>query len=302
LALPPIPPISPPLAPLKPRTTGDGSFSLFCLATGEGFHCAEGAKAEAQRVFVTPAGLERFAPGSPLRVVEVAVGTGTNTAALLEATQARGLDLHWWGLERDPRPLALALDNVTFQGQWSASALAALRQLAASERVLWGDARRRLDDLPPDLKGGCDLVLLDAFSPQRCPQLWSVDVLTRLARLLRPEGRLLTYCCAAAVRRGLEQAGLQLATIPAAPGERAFGERWSGGTAASPSPLPAGELLALSPMEREHLASRAGEPYRDPTGQGQREEILALRQAAQACSSAEPASQWRRRWGMKGRR
>lgn len=288
--------------PLKPRITGDGSFSLFCETTGEGFHCAEGAKAEAQRVFVAPAGLERFAFGSPLKVVEVAVGTGTNTAALLEATLARGLELRWWGLEQDPRPLALALGDVTFGSQWSASALEALRQLTSSEQLLWGDARRRLADLPPELTGACDLVLLDAFSPQRCPQLWSVEVLSRLARLLRPEGRLLTYSCAAAVRRGLEQAGLQLAAIPAAPGAPSRGERWSGGTAASPSVLPTGHLQALSPMEREHLASRAGEPYRDPTGQGQREDLLALRQAAQARSPAEPASAWRRRWGMGARR
>jgi tRNA U34 5-methylaminomethyl-2-thiouridine-forming methyltransferase MnmC len=288
---------------LEPRISGDGSFSLFCVATGEGFHSADGAKEEARRVFVRPAALHRFPPGASLRVVEVAVGTGTNTAALLEEGLPSGIDLQWWGLEQDRRPLALALADPTFQQQWTAQALARLRELAGGDHLLWGDARRRLADLPQDLWGNCDLVLLDAFSPPRTPQLWSLEFLGQLAQLLQPRGRLLTYCCAAAVRRALICSGLYLAAIPPA-AEARGGSRWSGGTVASRSPLAPGDsgLLPLSPMELEHLASRAGEPYRDPGGQGSREELLAWREQAQATSTAEPASQWRRRWGLDAHR
>jgi tRNA U34 5-methylaminomethyl-2-thiouridine-forming methyltransferase MnmC len=281
---------------LRPRLTADGSFSLFSDRHGEGFHSAAGALAEARGKFVAPAGLERFATSRSLRVVEVAVGTGTNTVALLEALQQRRLGLRWWGLECDPEPLRLARADTGFRRQWTASALAAAEALWQGDQLLWGDARSRLPELLAGLEGRCDLVLLDAFSPRRCPELWSLEFLSALARLLAPQGRLLTYCSAAAVRRSLETAGLQLAAIrgpqPAADGA------WSGGTAASPSPLANdGCLRPLTAMEREHMASRAGEPYRDPDGRAASAAILAARQRAQAASAAESGSAWQRRWG-----
>lgn len=323
---------SPGDAGLSRRRSGDGSFSLWCAHTGEAFHSADGAVAEARRVFVQPAGLERFAAGSRLRVVEVAVGTGTNTAALIEAAADRGLELDWWGLELDPAPLRLALADAGFRDQWSADTLERLKDLAGSERLLWGNARVRVAELlrgrgadgaevasrsgsvpsapaawpqavvrgREPLEGCCDLVLLDAFSPQRCPCLWSLEFLDALARLLAPDGRLLTYCSAAAVRRALQLLGLQLAAIDTPPG--APDGRWSAGSVASPSPLPeAPPLRPLCRMEREHLASRAGEPYRDPGGSASTAEILAERQQRQARSSAEPAGAWQRRWGTARR-
>ncbi len=293
------------------RRTGDGSFSLYSPEFGEGFHCADGALAEARRVFVAPAQLERFSPGSRLRVLEVAVGTGTNTAALLQACRERQLELDWWGLELDPLPLQLALADAGFRHQWPEPVVAQLQGLTSSERLLWGEARSRLPELQSRLGGDFDLVLLDAFSPRHCPQLWSVEFLADLAALLAPQGRLLTYCSAAAVRRTLGLCHLQLAAIsspatstgPTTDGLSAIESMaWSAGTVASPMALPmAGVLRPLSPMELEHLACRAGEPYRDPSRQGTAAEILARRQREQRLSTAEASRQWQRRWGLARR-
>ncbi|MEB3266296.1 MAG: MnmC family methyltransferase [Cyanobacteriota bacterium] len=288
------------LAPLRPRRTADGSFSLWSEGVQEGFHCAAGAMAEAQATFIRPAGLERLACGTGLRVVEVAVGTGTNTAALIEVASDQALALEWWGLELDPRPLDLALADARFRGQWRPGTTAALEQVMATGLLL-GDARRRLRDLAP-LAGRVDLVLLDAFSPRRCPQLWSVEFLTGLAHLLAPQGRLLTYSAAAAVRRGLQLAGLQIASIrPSAAIALPSGgpARWSGGTAASPTPLPPdGPLAPLSPQEQDHLTTAAAEPYRDPSGEADAATIEEARRRAQAASGAASTSAWRRRWRL----
>lgn len=271
-------------------------------------------------MFVAPAQLERFPPGSRLRVLEVAVGTGTNTAALLQACLERDLSLDWWGLELDPLPLQLALADGGFRQQWPGVVLQQLETLTGSERLLWGEGRTRLLELQNRLSGRCDLVLLDAFSPRHCPQLWSLEFLGDLAALLAPQGRLLTYCSAAAVRRALGLCNLQLAAITSpdttpAPGlattsGETTGESmgvttgprpaaWSAGTVASPSALPLGGVLRpLSLMELEHLACRAGEPYRDPARNGTAAELLARRQRDQNLSAAEPGSQWQRRWGL----
>jgi tRNA U34 5-methylaminomethyl-2-thiouridine-forming methyltransferase MnmC len=304
---PPSGTISPALAAdssLRPRLGRDGSFSLFSDSFVEGFHCAEGALAEARATFVLPSELERFAPGAALTVVEVAVGTGTNTAALLEACRARGLVLRWWGLELDPRPLELALAAPTFRRAWAPAVLAELERLGSGPTLLWGDARARLADLPPELLGGCDLVWLDAFSPRRCPQLWTREFLGGLARLLAPRGRLVSYGSAAAFRANLRNLGLEVAAIrgvPQGPGAGAS-QRWSGGTVASPSPLAtAGALRPLSTMEEEHLLTRAAAPYRDPHGTATAAEILAERALRQLQGGGESTCAWRRRWGLTGR-
>jgi tRNA U34 5-methylaminomethyl-2-thiouridine-forming methyltransferase MnmC len=56
-------------------------------------------------------------------------------------------------------------------------------------------------------------------------------------------------------------------------------------------------------MEREHLATSAGEPYRDPTGQAEAAAIVAERSQAQAEGLARgslgSSSAWRRRWGLE---
>jgi tRNA U34 5-methylaminomethyl-2-thiouridine-forming methyltransferase MnmC len=293
---------------LRPRHGADGSFSLYSEVFGEGFHSAEGALREARLTYVRPAELDRHAPGAQLEVLDVGLGLGYNSAALVEAASGRGLRLRWWGLDLDRRPLTLALKQEGFCRQWQPDTLAVLRQIlergcwsagCGQGTVLWGDARQRLRALEARGGGWCDLILQDAFSPRRCPQLWSQEFLARLAGLLAPGGRLLTYCSAAAVRNSLQAAGLELAAIRSPANHPAV---WSGGTAAGPGPLlPSSALRPLSPMEREHLQTRAAEPYRDPTGTASADQILGQRQRDQAGSTTESTSAWRRRWALPRR-
>jgi tRNA U34 5-methylaminomethyl-2-thiouridine-forming methyltransferase MnmC len=307
---------SPAAGRLEPRRTGDGSLTLWSERFGECFHSGSGAYAEAQQKFVLPAGLPRFATGSSLRVLDFCVGLGYNSGALLEAAEQRGLQLEWIGLELDSRPLALALADAGFRSHWQPDTLAVLQDLRrqghwctpAGSRGHWrlGDARRQLPALVQTHAGHIDLVLHDAFSPGRCPELWSVEVLSALATLLKPQGRLLTYCAAAAVRRGLQLAGLEVASI-AGPAEAiAPGRRWCHGTAASPTALPLSGaerdvLQPLSNMEREHLLTRAAEPYRDPTGSAAAPRLQAERAERQQLHRGESTSAWRRRWGLERR-
>jgi tRNA U34 5-methylaminomethyl-2-thiouridine-forming methyltransferase MnmC len=296
---------------LEPRRTGDGSLTLWSERFGECFHSGSGAYAEAQQKFVRPAELQRFSPGSRLRVLDLCVGLGYNSAALLEAAEQRELQLDWIGLELDPRPLALALADPAFRALWQPQTQAVLEAL--ERRGQWctptgssghwqlGDARRQLPALVQSHRGLIDLVLHDAFSPGHCPELWSVEVLSALAALLRSQGRLLTYCTAAAVRSGLQEAGLELASITGPP---PAGRQWSHGTAASPTTLPLnraeGDVLRpLSRMEREHLLTRAAEPYRDPSGRGDATQLQAERAERQQRHGGESTSAWRRRWGLE---
>ena len=344
-------------ANLKILRGGDGSFSLWSARFAEAFHSGRGALREARETFVVPSQLERFGSGRLLRVVEVCVGTGTNLAALIEASAAAGLELEWWGLELDPAPLQLALAEPAFRSQWQSQTLKTLETLsergcwqqgcwqqgcwqqgAGSGRMLWGDARQTLPHLLEQRQGQVDLIWHDAFSPQHCPQLWTVEVLGSLAELLADGGRWISYCSAAAVREGLRLANLNVVALATADGARlgkpdsalvaetegvegaeegvvsaddclkpapSADQRraWSGGTLASRAALePSTVWRQLTAMEFEHLASSAGEPYRDPSGTAEAAAIQAYRREAQADSLARgertSSSAWRRRWGL----
>jgi tRNA U34 5-methylaminomethyl-2-thiouridine-forming methyltransferase MnmC len=294
----------------------DGSFSLWSVRFEEAFHSGRGALREARETFVVPSQLDRFAAGRRLRVVEVCVGTGTNLAALLEACRAVGLELEWWGLELDPAPLQLALAEPEFRSQWHPQTVKTLETLseqggwqqgAGSGRMLWGDARQTLPHLLEQRRGQVDLVWHDAFSPQRCPQLWTVEFLGGLANLLSAQGRWISYCSAAAVREGLRLANLNLAAlvIPnAGPSGQQQQPRWSGGTVASHQHLALSMLgRPLSSMEMEHMSCSAGEPYRDPTDTANAGDILHQRRIAQATAltrgERSTSSAWRKRWGLQ---
>jgi tRNA U34 5-methylaminomethyl-2-thiouridine-forming methyltransferase MnmC len=291
----------------------DGSFNLWSVRYAEAFHSGRGALREARETFVVPSQLDRFAAGRRLRVVEVCVGTGNNLAALLEASRAAGLELEWWGLELDPSPLQLALAEPEFRSQWQPQTLATLETLrerggwqqgAGSGRMLWGDARQTLPHLLEQRRGLVDLVWHDAFSPQHCPQLWTVEVLGSLAELLADGGRWISYCSAAAVREGLRLANLNLAALET-PNAGSSGQQrsWSGGTVASHQHLAPSVLWQpLSSMELEHMGCSAGEPYRDPTSRANAAEILEQRRRAQAAALARgersTSSDWRKHWGI----
>ncbi len=168
---------------------------------------------------------------------------------------------------------------------------------AGSDHLLWGDARARLPDLVERLEGRCDLVLLDAFSPRRCPELWSLEFLSQLARLLAPSGRLLTYSSAAAVRRALELGGTAAGgDRPPAGGARAgpaaglecgHRRRSDGaarhGAVAAPQPDGAGahgqhRRGALPGCQRQ--GERGADPGRPGTGPGQQRRRILQRLAA----------------------
>ena len=289
---------------LRPYPTADGSFSLESTRFGEAFHNSAGALNEARAKFSRPAELDRFRRSDRLRILDVCVGLGYNTAVILEDLADSAPAVEWWGLELDRRPLQLALEQPTFRGLWSAEVLQRLEAIHTSDgwndppnigHQLWGDARATLATIPEPQR--FDLILQDAFSPQRCPELWTEDFLAGLSQRLAAGGRLLTYSRSAAVRASLQRAGLQLYSLLPAPGERIG---WSSGTMATPAdsgtPLEGPGWRPLSAMEWQHLQTRAAVPFRDPQGNATADAILERRRVEQEHCGYEPTNAWQRRW------
>lgn len=65
-----------------------------------------------------------------------------------------------------------------------------------------------------------DLIYFDAFSPEIQPEMWTLDVFTKLFKSLKEEGCLVTYCAKGEVKRTMKSAGFIIESLPGPPGKR----------------------------------------------------------------------------------
>lgn len=284
-----------PTGALALEPTADGSMTLFSEDFGEWFHSRDGAYTEAKTTYVGATDLAKLALAPTLSVLDVCYGLGYNTAAAL-ATVAQvnpACQVRLMALELDARVPRQAINAGLLDG-WPATVQTCLGELAATGRshrpgiaadLLWGDARQRIQDVEA-LGFKANVIFFDPFSPPRCPELWTVEFIERVAACLHPQGRLVTYSAAAAVRAAFQLAGLSIGPV------NAVGRRWPGTLAQVDSK----GLMPLSQQEQEHLLTRAAVPYRDPTLSASAEAIRQRRQQEQAASALVPTSRWRKRW------
>jgi tRNA U34 5-methylaminomethyl-2-thiouridine-forming methyltransferase MnmC len=282
-----------------PQPTQDGSYTFFSEQFGEAFHSSQGAKAEAFQKFADTTDLVQKAKQDSVKLLDVCYGLGYNTAAAIEVIWQVNPDcqIEVYGLELDAT-VPIAATHL-LEG-WSPQVQSILKTLAQDYRdhrqnlkaeLLIGDARKTIQTLQ---NFQADAIFFDPFSPRRCPQLWTIEFFQLVAQCLASTGKLSTYSRSASVRTALLEAGLKIGTIPL--GSEHQPHEWAQGTIAA---WDHASLRSLSPMEQEHLKTRASIPYRDRTLSDSAEEILARHQREQAASTLESTSSWRRRWGIR---
>ena len=294
------------MSEFKEILTKDGSISLRSLFFQENFHSIEGALKETKIKFINPSDLKRFKDKS-LNVLDICFGLGYNSASLFNNLIRQNTFLNWYALEIDKKPLEYSVGNILFQKLWDPKVLKILKSLSQNSKykdqffkcdILWGDAREKINSIPTDFK--FDLIFLDGFSPQKCPQVWSVEFLAKVTQKLNTNGYLITYSSSAAIRKTLRNFGLNIFNLKP---NLVSNNSWSNGTIAIK--IINEEVLKsnlyfkkLSTMEEEHLLTKASIPYRDPTLNSNANEIIKKRIQEQLFSNLRTSKEWRDKWGM----
>ncbi len=278
------------------QSTQDGSSTFFDHLFKESFHSHFGAKEEAEKKFVLPCRLAELAKNSnSLQILDICYGLGYNSCAALETIWAVNPEckVKLIALEIEPKVYNKAIAEGLLS-LWQPPVPQLLTQLAVKQEIkesnleaklLVGDGRITIGEIN-QLDFQADAIFLDPFSPPKCPQLWTIEFLEKVAQCLKQTGILATYSCAAAVRIALQKAGLNIGSSESV-------GRSSPGTVASFTDT---YLPPLSLQEREHLQTRAAIPYRDPTLKDCRELILKRREKEQQASLLEPTTHWKKRW------
>jgi len=286
--------------------TKDGSYSLKSVLFQENFHSLLGALEETKLKFTAPSNLQRF-KGKSLNVLDICFGLGYNSASLLNELIKQKSYLNLYALEIDKKPLEYSLRNESYLKLWAPKVKTIFKSLYRKDyfedqffkcSLLWGDAREKINIIPSSLK--FDLIYLDGFSPQKCPQVWTIEFLSKVTEKLNSQGYLITYSSSAAVRKTLRNLGLEIFTIKPRFNNGTF---WSQGTVAI-SKFDENKLKSnsnfekLSLMEEEHLLTKASIPYRDKDLNSSKDDIIKNRVDEQLLSNLLSANKWREKWGM----
>jgi len=241
--------------------TKDGSYSLRSVFFQENFHSLSGALEETKSKFTATSNLQRF-KGKSLNVLDICFGLGYNSASLIDELIKQKSYLNLYALEIDKKPLEYSFRNESFLKLWDPKVKKIFESLYRKDyfedkffkcSILWGDAREKINIIPSSIK--FDLIYLDGFSPQKCPQVWTIEFLSKVTEKLNSQGYLITYSSSAAVRKTLRNLGLEIFTIKPRFNNRTF---WSQGTVAI-SKFDKNKLKSnfyfekLSLMEEEHL-------------------------------------------------
>lgn len=219
------------------RRTGDGSYTLFDVTSGECFHSHKGALAESEHVFLNASELQQRlqiaqANGGSVRIIEMGLGTGLNYLLSARAAQAAGVPLEYHALETNLLGTSVLASlnyrNIPGLDELSAEYIALMEGQQAlpdgihhyntctgSLYLHVGDALH--SDLPSEYFTLC---FFDAFSPNSAPALWQQPQLQKFYNALQHGGTWVSYCVRGSVRRDLIRCGFAVEKLPGPPGKR----------------------------------------------------------------------------------
>lgn len=136
-----------------------------------------------------------------------------------------------------------------------------------------------------------DLIFLDAFTPSKCPCLWSYEFFKELFNHLEDDGILLTYSTSASIRAAMTEAGFKVGYI--------FNQRenkYTGTIAVKDSAL---INYKLSQFDIGLLETTAGIIYRDENLNSLNEAIIERRKNEVANSKRISTSQYKKAFRRK---
>jgi tRNA U34 5-methylaminomethyl-2-thiouridine-forming methyltransferase MnmC len=207
------------------RLTADGSYTLFSDEMNESYHSVNGAAQESRHVFIE-AGLKQLKRPF-IRVFEVGFGTGLNALLTWSECKKQSLRVAYETVEAFPidESMISSLEYDLFTPNLPAVSFSRLHD------ACWGKTTHLEDhcfslkkiqvnftDFIPEHP--YDLVYMDAFAPDKQPEMWEENLLKRLYDALDEGGIFVTYCAKGEIRRRLQRCGFNVERIPGPPGKR----------------------------------------------------------------------------------
>ena len=206
--------------------TADGSSTIYLREIDEHYHSTFGAVQESEHVFIK-AGLHQCHKSS-LTIFEVGFGTGLNAYLTLLETMAKPIFVHYLSVEKFPLSFETWSGlNYPLSGNTQNIELFSTLHLSPWNEKIGIAPNFDLTKFSEDLNlfdfnnlPRFDLIYFDAFSPDKQPEMWTLELFKKLSDQCNEEAIIVTYCAKGAVRRMMKEAGFMPERIPGPPGKR----------------------------------------------------------------------------------
>ncbi len=228
--------------------TADGTYTLIHGEFGEPYHSlSAGAVRECIEKFIKPAALiDKVEHSQEINILDIGFGLGYNVAVAIALTRKVNPSIRINVISFDkeiPESIPLLEDEFGRYQRLLLTDRDRLLREGINFNLLMGDARKSIRGVR---EFRADVAFHDAFSPYKNPELWTLDFMKEVRRLMKPEGVWVSYTSALCVRRALLELGFGIkGSIPVG--------RRRGGTLAScmwsgyELPESEGEKLKTSP-------------------------------------------------------
>jgi tRNA U34 5-methylaminomethyl-2-thiouridine-forming methyltransferase MnmC len=207
---------------LKIIQTSDKSFSVYDKKLDETYHSIHGALQESMHVYIDNG--MRLIDCKDISILEVGLGTGLNASLSILNAESHNLKVHYHAVEAYPLD-SLFIDEVSLG--YPDKIKIWMQQIGRLpfDKIQYLNNNFSLTKHLIELQTfntllKYDLIYYDAFAPDKQPEMWTYEILSKIAGFLKPGGLITTYCAKGEVKRNLIKAGLLIETKKGPPGKR----------------------------------------------------------------------------------
>jgi len=206
--------------------TEDGSQTIYLPEMDEHYHSVHGAIQESLHIYIEQGLLQMTK--KKLSILEIGFGTGLNAYLTYCIGQKENISIHYYSIEKYPLnlqefsqlnypqnifPENSLIFNQMHQAKWNQ--MVKISESFQLQKIHADLLTFQFNEIPQ-----FDLVYYDAFAPAKQPEMWSENILHKVASSVMTDGILVTYCAKGTVRRALSGAGFFMERIPGPKGKK----------------------------------------------------------------------------------
>lgn len=204
--------------------TADGSHTIYVPELDEHYHSTNGAILESKHIFIN-AGY-RSLNKDEINILEVGFGTGLNALLTLLENEKDNKRVFYTTVEKYPVSSEM-LQKLNYPELTETKPCKLFEKIHDAE---WGipvklTGRFTLCKIKQDIKffyseKNFDIIYFDAFGPDKQPEMWSHNIISKIANHTKRKGIFVTYSAKGDLKRNLVSCGFIVNRLPGPPGKR----------------------------------------------------------------------------------
>lgn len=215
---------------LRVIATADGSSSVLNTRLNETYHSMHGAIQESQFIFIER-GLDFWVSQNQTRnvihILEIGFGTGLNALLALQYAEKNKKHIVYESIEAFPLEESVWSELNYPARTHDKKHFQKLHEAAWDEPIAITECfsllkRHASLQMATFVNAHFDVVFFDAFAPSTQPELWEMEMVSKVVAALKPSGVFVTYCAKGQLKRDLKTLGLSVEKVPGPPGKREF--------------------------------------------------------------------------------